>query len=69
MPELSVTMRADMPTWNLSDTKDTMCRNVLIYGHCRFQDQGCAFNHDQTKNATPGTASNHSQPATASTEP
>lgn len=29
------------------DTKDTLCRNVLIYGHCRYEDQGCAFNHDK----------------------
>ncbi|KXJ89408.1 PAB-dependent poly(A)-specific ribonuclease subunit PAN3, partial [Microdochium bolleyi] len=35
-----------------SDTKDTLCRNVLIYGHCRYEDQGCAFNHDQNKNSS-----------------
>ncbi|KAI0172430.1 hypothetical protein GGR52DRAFT_544516 [Hypoxylon sp. FL1284] len=29
------------------DAKDTLCRNVLIYGHCRYEDQGCAFNHDK----------------------
>lgn len=29
------------------DTKETLCRNVLIYGHCRYEDQGCAFNHDK----------------------
>ncbi|KAH7018270.1 PAB-dependent poly(A)-specific ribonuclease subunit PAN3 [Microdochium trichocladiopsis] len=34
------------------DTKDTLCRNVLIYGHCRYEDQGCAFNHDQNKNSS-----------------
>ncbi|KAI1403159.1 hypothetical protein F4819DRAFT_248768 [Hypoxylon fuscum] len=28
------------------DSKDTLCRNVLIYGHCRYEDQGCAFNHE-----------------------
>ncbi|KAI1131023.1 hypothetical protein F5Y10DRAFT_234471 [Nemania abortiva] len=33
------------------DSKDTLCRNVLIYGHCRYEDQGCAFNHDQNKNS------------------
>ncbi|KAL2758368.1 hypothetical protein ACRALDRAFT_2040569 [Sodiomyces alcalophilus JCM 7366] len=32
------------------DTKDTLCRNVLIYGHCRYENSGCAFNHDQTRN-------------------
>ncbi|RSL38908.1 hypothetical protein CEP53_014475 [Fusarium sp. AF-6] len=32
------------------ENKDTLCRNVLIYGHCRYEDQGCAFSHDQHKN-------------------
>ncbi|ROT41658.1 PAB-dependent poly(A)-specific ribonuclease subunit PAN3 [Sodiomyces alkalinus F11] len=32
------------------DTKDTLCRNVLIYGHCRYENSGCAFNHDQNRN-------------------
>ncbi|RCI16210.1 hypothetical protein L249_1872 [Ophiocordyceps polyrhachis-furcata BCC 54312] len=27
-----------------------MCRNVLIYGHCRYEDQGCTFSHDINKN-------------------
>ncbi|KAH8131555.1 hypothetical protein FP744_10002002 [Trichoderma asperellum] len=31
------------------ENKDTLCRNILIYGHCRYEDQGCAFMHDQTK--------------------
>ncbi|KFA76223.1 hypothetical protein S40288_07672 [Stachybotrys chartarum IBT 40288] len=31
------------------ENKDTLCRNVLIYGHCRYEDQGCAFSHDQNK--------------------
>ncbi|KAH8648385.1 PAB-dependent poly(A)-specific ribonuclease subunit PAN3 [Xylariales sp. PMI_506] len=34
------------------DTKDTLCRNVVIYGHCRYEDQGCAFNHDQNKTSS-----------------
>lgn len=28
------------------NSKDTLCRNVLIYGHCRYEDQGCSFNHE-----------------------
>ncbi|KZF19720.1 hypothetical protein L228DRAFT_250792 [Xylona heveae TC161] len=31
------------------DAKDTLCRNVTIYGHCRYEDKGCAFNHDPAK--------------------
>jgi PAB-dependent poly(A)-specific ribonuclease subunit 3 len=34
---------------DLENAKDTLCRNVLIYGHCRYEDQGCAFNHDPNK--------------------
>ncbi|KAI0162252.1 hypothetical protein GGR57DRAFT_317207 [Xylariaceae sp. FL1272] len=33
----------------MPDSKDTLCRNVLIYGHCRYENQGCAFRHDQNK--------------------
>ncbi|TVY87883.1 PAN2-PAN3 deadenylation complex subunit [Lachnellula willkommii] len=33
----------------IENAKDTLCRNVLIYGHCRYEDQGCAFNHDPNK--------------------
>ncbi|KAF6218046.1 hypothetical protein HO133_006458 [Letharia lupina] len=31
------------------NAKDTLCRNVTIYGHCRYEDKGCAFNHDPVK--------------------
>ncbi|KAF3359679.1 hypothetical protein VdG1_05082 [Verticillium dahliae VDG1] len=31
------------------ESKDTLCRNVLIYGHCRYENSGCAFNHDQNR--------------------
>ncbi|SPQ19753.1 7b055bd6-849a-4d9c-aaf3-848eb17c1693 [Thermothielavioides terrestris] len=35
------------------ENKDTLCRNILIYGNCRYEDQGCTFNHDQNKNPPP----------------
>ncbi|KAJ5294917.1 hypothetical protein N7508_009738 [Penicillium antarcticum] len=31
------------------NAKETLCRNVTIYGRCRYEDKGCAFNHDPTK--------------------
>ncbi|KOS22290.1 PAB-dependent poly(A)-specific ribonuclease subunit PAN3 [Escovopsis weberi] len=31
------------------ENKDTLCRNILIYGHCRYEDQGCSFSHDQNR--------------------
>ncbi|RSH92337.1 PAB-dependent poly(A)-specific ribonuclease subunit 3 [Saitozyma podzolica] len=27
------------------DLTQRLCRNVLIYGSCRFQDQGCVYYH------------------------
>ncbi|KAK2612633.1 PAB-dependent poly(A)-specific ribonuclease subunit 3 [Conoideocrella luteorostrata] len=33
-----------------AENRDTLCRNVLIYGNCRYEDQGCTFSHDQNKN-------------------
>ncbi|CZS96506.1 uncharacterized protein RAG0_05798 [Rhynchosporium agropyri] len=31
------------------NSKDTLCRNVTIYGHCRWEDSGCVFSHDPNK--------------------
>lgn len=42
------------------NSKDTLCRNVLIYGHCRYEDQGCAFNHDPNKTISPPSDSKRS---------
>ena len=25
---------------------NTLCRNIGIYGHCRFEHEGCLYNHD-----------------------
>ncbi|KAH7308560.1 hypothetical protein B0I35DRAFT_442198 [Stachybotrys elegans] len=27
------------------DNKKTICRNILIYGHCRYEASGCSFGH------------------------
>ncbi|KAM7201406.1 PAB-dependent poly(A)-specific ribonuclease subunit PAN3 [Naviculisporaceae sp. PSN 640] len=35
-----------------SETKDTPCRNIRIYGRCRYEDSGCTFNHDMDKNSS-----------------
>ncbi|KAL4934310.1 PAN-complex poly(A)-binding subunit PAN3 [Aspergillus undulatus] len=32
------------------NAKDTLCRNVTIYGRCRYEDKGCSFNHDPYRN-------------------
>lgn len=45
-----------------AESKDTLCRNVLIYGHCRYENSGCAFNHDQNRNnSNQGTSPSHAQ--------
>jgi len=31
------------------NAKDTLCRNVTIYGKCRYEDKGCAFSHSIEK--------------------
>jgi hypothetical protein len=37
---------SELMSGKTENAKDTLCRNVLIYGHCRYEDQGCAFNHE-----------------------
>ncbi|KIW87050.1 uncharacterized protein Z519_12347 [Cladophialophora bantiana CBS 173.52] len=30
------------------NAKETLCRNVTIYGKCRYEDKGCTFNHSHS---------------------
>ncbi|KAK5096534.1 PAB-dependent poly(A)-specific ribonuclease subunit 3 [Exophiala xenobiotica] len=47
---------------NKDNAKEILCRNVTIYGKCRYEDKGCAFNHKVEKAATPeGAADSHSK--------
>ncbi|KAF2104553.1 PAB-dependent poly(A)-specific ribonuclease subunit pan3 [Rhizodiscina lignyota] len=39
------------------NAKNTLCRNVSIYGHCRYENDGCAFLHEKT--AKPPTMQNN----------
>ncbi|RPB23213.1 hypothetical protein L211DRAFT_787352 [Terfezia boudieri ATCC MYA-4762] len=34
------------PRPKLKTDIQTGCRNIVIYGYCRYQDKGCTFNHD-----------------------
>ncbi|EHY57233.1 PAB-dependent poly(A)-specific ribonuclease subunit 3 [Exophiala dermatitidis] len=36
------------------NARDTLCRNVTIYGKCRYEDKGCAFNHNIEKATSDG---------------
>ncbi|KAF5555305.1 transcription factor Cys6 [Fusarium napiforme] len=42
-----ITQYRDISHGALPKNQDILCRNVLIYGHCRYEDQGCAFSHNQ----------------------
>lgn len=47
------------------NSKNTLCRNIGIYGHCRYENEGCAFNHDQNSlKSTSGPMENRSVGAT-----
>lgn len=50
-------------TQNQTQHKDTPCRNILIYGHCRYKDIGCAFSHEQggTKGTSPPTSTSNQE--------
>lgn len=42
-------LKMELTQSGTENAKETLCRNVLIYGHCRYEDQGCAFNHEPNK--------------------
>ena len=33
--------------------KNKMCKNVTIYGFCRYEGKGCAFRHDRVSDLLP----------------
>ncbi|RDB23923.1 PAB-dependent poly(A)-specific ribonuclease subunit PAN3 [Hypsizygus marmoreus] len=35
------------------DSVQRQCRNVMIYGFCKFQDKGCLFSHPSTESPQP----------------
>ncbi|KAI0370843.1 hypothetical protein BV20DRAFT_994099 [Pilatotrama ljubarskyi] len=35
----------DSPKPSKKDNTQRQCRNILIYGHCKFQDKGCIYYH------------------------
>ncbi|CAH6721771.1 PAN2-PAN3 deadenylation complex subunit Pan3p [[Candida] jaroonii] len=34
---------------NVDSAKDTLCKNILIYGYCKYENKGCAFSHKGNK--------------------
>ncbi|TGZ78965.1 hypothetical protein EX30DRAFT_126370 [Ascodesmis nigricans] len=45
---------AASPRPRAKDSGNTLCRNITIYGWCRFEGKGCAFNHDPQSQKTNG---------------
>ncbi|PFH56731.1 hypothetical protein XA68_16094 [Ophiocordyceps unilateralis] len=50
-PSSDLRRQVGSPRPKARENKETLCRNVLIYGHCRYEDQGCSFSHDSNKNS------------------
>lgn len=49
---------------NLDSAKDTFCKNILIYGYCKYENKGCAFSHT-SKAATSAPGSQGSNTTTS----
>lgn len=32
---------------NVDLAKDILCKNILIYGYCKYENKGCVFNHNK----------------------
>ncbi|KIK54669.1 hypothetical protein GYMLUDRAFT_48590 [Collybiopsis luxurians FD-317 M1] len=48
------------------DSVQRRCRNVMIYGYCKFEDKGCVYYHPPSEDATPAPPRSTS-PAVATT--
>lgn len=48
---------------NLETAKDTLCKNILIYGYCKYENKGCVFSHNRAvKEPTPAAPAPSLQP-------
>lgn len=36
---------------NVESAKNIPCKNVLIYGYCKYENKGCVFNHNRGSNS------------------
>ncbi|KAI3399506.1 hypothetical protein diail_6528 [Diaporthe ilicicola] len=43
--------------------RDTPCKNILIYGKCRYENAGCSFNHDDPRNSHASSSSENAKKA------
>lgn len=54
---------------NASATSRKPCRNVAIYGHCKYQNDGCPFDHASASVSSTSAASNSSASAQTPNSP
>ncbi|KAM0786094.1 hypothetical protein ACM66B_006905 [Microbotryomycetes sp. NB124-2] len=55
-------------TSNAANKPKTLCRNILIFGSCKYQDKGCAFSHDVPSSDAPTVGpSNNATPTLSAT--
>ncbi|CAX41856.1 poly(A)-nuclease subunit, putative [Candida dubliniensis CD36] len=50
---------------NLDTAKDTLCKNILIYGYCKYENKGCAFSHNRQQPTQQQQATNTSNNSTS----
>lgn len=43
---------------NPDSAKDILCKNILIYGYCKFENKGCAFSHHTKASQSPSANNN-----------
>ncbi|KXN87575.1 PAB-dependent poly(A)-specific ribonuclease subunit PAN3 [Leucoagaricus sp. SymC.cos] len=51
------------------DTTQRQCRNIVIYGHCKYQDKGCTYHHPSPTAEREQTPSSTAIPAAAVNAP
>lgn len=51
--------------FNLESARDTPCKNILIYGYCKYENKGCVFSHQKGQTQKPP-SSNSTSATTAS---
>lgn len=59
---------------NTETAKDIPCKNVLIYGYCKYENKGCAFSHPNSSNSAgkgsrQSTDTDGAKASSAATEP
>ncbi|CCE83175.1 Piso0_003747 [Millerozyma farinosa CBS 7064] len=51
---------------NPDTAKDTLCKNILIYGYCKYENRGCAFNHNKPSSSVPTSQGSNTTTSNAS---